>query len=419
MPALITDPPYAQLLANHAITANGFLPLASPLARLPPTYDAWEDIAHHLPKLLAAGDLRAAVDRLPVLPADGIQTEQEWRRAYVVLAFLTHAYIWCGAEPAATIPPAITVPFLAVCATLDLPPVLTYAASNLWNFCSSSPTLDFTDVSTLTVPMTFTGTRSEEWFFKISVAMEAQGAATIPRMLGALDAVARGDFSAVADALEHLAEAIHKTTQLLNRMHEGCDPATFYHAIRPFLAGTKNMASVGLPNGVFFDEGSGRGTFRALRGGSNGQSSLIQFWDLVLGVNHRGEADGDETFHEQVRGYMPGGHRRFLANVRETGGLRKAVLHCRDERVREMYGRAVGALTEFRNAHIGIVTRYIVTPSRRAAGRNVGGGGIKRVKTNLATVSAGKDELTGTGGTALIPFLKQSRDETREAGLVD
>jgi indoleamine 2,3-dioxygenase len=28
----------------------------------------------------------------------------------------------------------------------------------------------------------------------------------------------------------------------------------------------------------------------------------------------------------------------------------------------------------------------------------------------------GAGELTGTGGTALLPFLKQSRDETFQAG---
>ena len=46
------------------------------------------------------------------------------------------------------------------------------------------------------------------------------------------------------------------------------------------------MAVAGLPNGVFYDEGNGKGEWRQYSGGSNAQSSLIAFCDVVLRVEH-------------------------------------------------------------------------------------------------------------------------------------
>ena len=67
-------------------------------------------------------------------------------------------------------------------------------------------------------------------------------------------------------------------------MYERNDPQLFYTRIRPFLAGTRNAAT--LPNGVFYENESGGGTFRAYNGPTAAQSSLMQFIDIALGVQH-------------------------------------------------------------------------------------------------------------------------------------
>lgn len=79
---------------------NGFLPDSLPLQRLQnPYYEPWESIADDLPSRIKAGTLRSAVDRLPILSPSRLSGEPEWRRAYVVLAYLTHAYVWGGEKP--------------------------------------------------------------------------------------------------------------------------------------------------------------------------------------------------------------------------------------------------------------------------------------------------------------------------------
>lgn len=314
----------------------------------------------------------------------------------------------------------------------------TYAALNLWNFASS--TADFTDLDSLCSPHTFTGTKDESWFLCVSVAMEAQGAHIIPLMLNALDAVPAKDYDTITDALDQLTGSIHKVGALLHRMRDECDPMVFYHRIRPFLAGSMNMAAAGLPNGLFYDQGNGKGSWQQWRGGSNGQSSLIQFWDAVLSVSHTAEGSANphartgkpepKSFHEEVREYMPGGHRRLLEHVWQCSSIRALaalpISGPKHAAMQKAYARAIGTLTEFRTGHVGIVTAYIIVPSRRAMAE----AGDKHKAMNLATMStmlqqsekrgAGKEaadnQLTGTGGTALLPFLKQSRDETFEAG---
>lgn len=86
-------------LKRFGVTCNAFLPEQSPLKILPDAYyEPWELVVQHLPLLIESG-IRTAVDRLPVLSTSRLATEAEWRRAYVILAFLTHAYVWGGDKP--------------------------------------------------------------------------------------------------------------------------------------------------------------------------------------------------------------------------------------------------------------------------------------------------------------------------------
>lgn len=88
-------------LEDYAVSdRNGFLPTSPPLAKLPSAYyEPWEALASRLSTLIKDGSIRSKIDNLPILDASWLQTEPEWRRAYSVLGFLTHAYIWGGEKP--------------------------------------------------------------------------------------------------------------------------------------------------------------------------------------------------------------------------------------------------------------------------------------------------------------------------------
>jgi len=165
-----------------------------------------------------------------------------------------------------------------------------------------SPNADRCEPENLKSLHTITGKPDEAWFYAISVAMEARGGAVIPVILEAMEAATLNNSKTVSSCLIALSYCLEDLGSLLERMHEKCNPDVFYHEIRPMLAGSKNMAVAGLPRGVFYDEGEGKGRWREYSGGSNAQSSLIQFFDIVLGVQHQatGEIAGTKHAFMQV-----------------------------------------------------------------------------------------------------------------------
>jgi indoleamine 2,3-dioxygenase len=240
-------------------------------------------------------------------------------------------------------------------------------------------------------------------------------------------------------------------TAILQRVHESCDTTVFYHRIRPFLAGSKNMAEAGLPNGVMYEDAAGNVEYRQYSGGSNAQSSLIQFFDIALGIEHRptgdkggagpppGSADHSQSpkhnFLIEMRDYMPEDHARFLGDVSKVANIRAFVeSRTEDTDLCLAYDACLAMLSAFRDRHIAIVTRYIVLKAREARARNRSRSPqAMRQRVNIATSSAKSqrrgssnenqepsgNKLTGTGGTSLLPFLKQARDETGEPAIAE
>lgn len=94
-------PPLPRLADYDISPQNGFLPSEIPLEVLPdPYYQPWETVVRNFQSLILSKRLRRIVDALPVLSTDLLLTEAEWRRAYSILGFIAHAYVWGGDRPA-------------------------------------------------------------------------------------------------------------------------------------------------------------------------------------------------------------------------------------------------------------------------------------------------------------------------------
>ena len=322
----------------------------------------------------------------------------------------------------------------------------TYAGVCLWNWKPIFPDEPIDSLDNLSTLATFTGSLDESWFYLVSVAIEARGGPTIPLMLEAIEAARANDSRIVTECLHAFAERLDELGTLLTRMYENCDPHVFYHRIRPFLAGSKNMAEAGLPNGVIFDTGAGNEPCCQYGGGSNAQSSLIQFFDIVLGVEHHPtrtqksysftESDAavptaptsHHNFIHEMRSYMPGPHRRFLQHVSSVTNIRQYVeAHKSNRPLSIAYDACLAMVRALRDKHIQMVSRYIIVKSRESSHsrslipmnapnqpRPLNLANTHRFSKNEKT---GSRTLRGTGGTSLIPFLKQARDETGETAV--
>jgi len=93
--------PPIPVLSDYGISIhNGFLPAELPLERLPdPYYNRWEAIIANFQGLILSKRLRGVIDSLPVLSTAGLEHDAEWKRAYMMLGFMAHGYIWGGDMP--------------------------------------------------------------------------------------------------------------------------------------------------------------------------------------------------------------------------------------------------------------------------------------------------------------------------------
>ena len=87
-------------LKRFDISHYGFLPIEEPLARLPDLYYApWENLLSRLVEEIQAHTFHNSISTLPILDTSKLASIPEWRRAYVVLCFFTHGYIWGSQKP--------------------------------------------------------------------------------------------------------------------------------------------------------------------------------------------------------------------------------------------------------------------------------------------------------------------------------
>eukprot|EP00937_MAST-01D_sp_MAST-1D-sp2_P000272 g272.t1 len=386
----------AALSRRFDISPLGFA--ASPcVERLPASHSAWEALSEQLPRLNRAQRLRAAARELPVLDIPHDWDDAQCKRAYVLLGQLVHSYVnnhrvpWhkqptaraaadtdavappatasavlpphaavTSAPPPETptpkpptrVPPALAMPFHAVCARLGLPCVLT-SALDLWNWRRAPRAVDAGipagDPRGMRVISSMTGTAAESGFHMIPTAMQmaaahgglvwqvldaplwaARGAAALREGAGR-DGAAEACLAAASlvRTLELLAVALRRFRVIFGSVRELVDVDAFYDVYRPLLGGwwPQGIVLEGVAPGEDEQDGdagdaagdadagvSGGVAGRLVRckGPSAGQSTMIVLFDLLLGVRH-GATMGQFQL-EVVAGYMPRAHR---ACVRE------------------------------------------------------------------------------------------------------
>lgn len=366
---------------------RGFLPLTDPLTRLPVAFDAWEDVALNLPKLLVTDQIRPIIESLPPFPLDEVQTQAELDRAMLVLSFLGHAYVWRGPQAADRIPAVLAVPWHAIAARCGRPPILSYSSYALHNWRRLDPTRDI-ELGNIALLQNFLAGVDEEWFILIHVAIERQAAAAVAALPEAQAHAGKGDAEALAMCLEVARESIAEMVVTMRRMPEWCDPYMYYHRVRPYIHGWKNHPD--LPNGVIYEGVAEYGDEpQRFRGETGAQSAIVPALDAVLGVHH--EEDVLKTYLLEMRTYHEPGQRAFIEALEHGPSVRDFVLSPAGEPARAAYDACVRLVEEFRSIHLEYAASYI----------------HKQAQTD----SKNPHEV-GTGGTPFMRYLKKHRDET-------
>ncbi|QRV89428.1 indoleamine 2,3-dioxygenase [Ceratobasidium sp. AG-Ba] len=125
------------------------------------------------------------------------------------------------------------------------------------------------------------------------------------------------------------------------------------------------------------------------------------FLPLELNIPVHAEEPLDTSFLGRMRKYMPGGHQLFLDHLRSLSfgpTVRSLTSSDSTSPLAKSYNDALNALSGFRDAHIRVVTRYVICPARS--------------RTIVRDPSLDSGAVRGTGGTSPVPLLKVYRNET-------
>jgi len=368
---------------------RGFLPTHDPLAHLPKPFNAWEEVARQLPKLLASDQFHRTITDLPPFPVGETHDSRELERAMVLLSYFGHAYVWGSPQPATVLPACLAVPWYEVATSLGRPPVLSYSSYALHNFFRFDPSREI-ECGNIGLIQNFLGGIDEEWFILIHIDIERRAAPAVALLHACLDAAEASEIERLEALLARVETSLRSMHTAMQRMPEHCDPYIYYHRVRPYIHGWKNHPD--LPDGLIYEGVAAYGGRpQQFRGETGAQSSIVPSLDAMLGVAH--QPDALSLYLEQMRTYMPPAHRAFIESLEARPSLRGFVQRCSRPRLTSAYNACVEAVENFRSLHLEYAAKYI----------------FKQAQTDLRNPHA-----VGTGGTPFMPYLKKHRDETAQ-----
>lgn len=375
---------------------RGFLPAEDPLVELPAAWRNWEEVGRELPRLLLAGRARSVLDELKSVDPGALEDDRQLRRAMLLLSYFGHAYVWGDECVADRLPAAVAVPWAHVAERLGRPPILSYASYALDNWRRMDPDGPI-EIGNIALLQNFLGGADEDWFILIHVDIEAKAASAIAALGPAQAAAAHGELDALERELHVIASSLESMNRTLDRTPEWCDPYVYYRRVRPFIHGWKNQPA--LPNGLIYEGVAAfEGQPQQWRGETGAQSSIVPCLDAALGVKHA--EDPLRAYLQEMRDYMPSGHRRFLAALESGPSVRDAVQrHGSDApALTEVFDECLHWIEHFRSTHLDFAARYINQQSN--------------------TGDANPSDV-GTGGTPFMSYLRKHRDETARQRLLD
>uniref|UniRef100_A0A3B1JPV3 Indoleamine 2,3-dioxygenase 1 n=1 Tax=Astyanax mexicanus TaxID=7994 RepID=A0A3B1JPV3_ASTMX len=393
-------------LKKYYISEEYGFALPEPLRELPPYFQPWMDIAGRVSELISEHSLRSSVHELPLLETDSLQSHRELRLAHLALSIITMGYVWQEGEAdlVKVLPQNLAIPFWEVSQKLGLPPILTHADGVLANWRKTDPDGSM-DIENLELLFSLPGGKSVRGFFLVTLLVELAAVPGLKAIPEAIGGVYDGDVSVVNKALDVISQALDSMKEALKLMHDYVDPSIFYGVMRIFLSGWKDNPS--MPDGLVYE--GVQAEPMEFSGGSAAQSSLLHCLDELLGIKHE-EKSG--AFLTRMRGYMPPFHKRFIEHISRSPSLRDFVLKQGDESLTEAFEGCVDRLVAFRNFHINVVSRFITIPAARA--RQLRANGPESGKEpDLVGKAPTALEERGTGGSGIMSFLKEVRNQTK------
>lgn len=194
---------------------HGFMPSQPPLLKLPPAYQAWDDIVDNLPNLYRTLGLRAALEQMPTLGADPDSLPDKYLlRASMIISILGHAYFRIQTDSPQKLPESIQQPWQKITQRLGRRgPVLSYIDLIIYNWKLIDPARkDPIIVENMRLMVPTVDNIVERIFYLGQVEILSRLTPVIGAAVRAQEAVHRDDPDALKQELVSITEALHRTT---------------------------------------------------------------------------------------------------------------------------------------------------------------------------------------------------------------
>lgn len=304
---------------------RGFVPLASPLTRLPQAFAAWDQLAAEMPNLFANLTLRRHARQLPLLDASNAALDDRFLlRAAALLAIVSHAYWYVDCRPPERLPDALIRPWAQVCARLRRQhEVLSYIDLIVynWRVRAAQPQAELS-LDDLELLFPTVGNQEERVFYLTQLEILAR-AGPLPGLLAAAQSAAtRADCNALETCLTRIAAVFSYSAAALARI----DPRTRAHTYVDPVRWAKTVAPLAVP-------------FRHGRLGPSGTSSpLFAALDAFFGRSLFATVLGREI--RALRHTYPPAWQHFL-HALEAAPVSEFVSRCERRGVREAWHHAL------------------------------------------------------------------------------
>ena len=309
--------------AGFLSASRGFVPLTTPRLRLSERYGAWDELAASLPTLHANLELRAHVERLPLLDAARAQLPaRELLRANAVLALLTHAYWYVETDPPRSIPEVLRRPWQQVRARLGRKQeVLSYIDLIVYNWQLRDPHGDVT-LSNLDLLVPTVGNQEERVFYLTQLDILSKASPIVQLTAAAQTAAVCGDEPALEHTLTRIASCLQDCTRALAQI----DPRPFADTYVDPVRWAKSVAPFAVP------------IQRGDIGPSGTSSPLFNALDIFFGRTRFESQLGREIL--QLRATYPRAWRLFLAALQHTP-VHEHIARSRNKALRAAFAHAL------------------------------------------------------------------------------
>lgn len=359
--------------------ANGFLPVGTPLARLPPKYDQLNKLLDDMrivkedgqPGLLAQGTLGDTVHReLPVMDVSEETSIEVLAALHRDFSFLASAYTF---EPAhqrlsdgqgvygqarQELPPQLAEPLVTLGGKLNVYPWLDYAYGYGLNNAVLTPGADPLQQTSFTTCRMFHGHPSESGFINVHVVMVSQTGELLRHQQSVLRAAAGHDFAGLQQALNSHNVVFNRIVGSLQTMWGASKPKE-YLGFRTFIMGQTGNTTCFPAEEMAFHRADGTIEKHSYRGETGAQDSILPSIDNLLQLKYPKNKLTAYLF--DLRSYRPPDHTGYIDYNRDESarlGLKAVVYQHAGSTLALL--RNLDTLRQFRAKHWNLTKAYII-----------------------------------------------------------